>query len=168
MSFIGIIAKSRNENNIKQILKQKLEKQVTVICLNEESIDNLKNIKFETIIIMDNVPKILSKKDILKCIIGKAKYVIVNADENTILELVENMKLNIITYGFNRKSTISASSVKDDNILLYIQRNIEDINNNELEVQEISISKTSNKLSTNIVMGISTILLLYGIKNVEI
>lgn len=167
MSFIGIIAKSKNGNNIKQILKQKLQKQ-TVICLNEESIENLKNIKFETIIIMDNVASILSKKELLKCVTEKARYVIVNADENTILELMENMNLNIITYGFNRKSTISASSVKDDNILLYIQRNIEDINKNELEVQEISISKTNNKLSTNIIMGISTILLLYGIQNVKI
>lgn len=167
MSFIGIIDKSRNEKYINQILNKEL-KGKTVIFLNEHNIENFKNIKFETIMIMSNVTKIFSEKEVLKGIISKAKYLIINADEEISLDLLEDISLNVITYGFNSKSTITTSSVKEDNILLCIQRNIQNQDKSELEQQEISIQKLSNKLSSNEIMGIATMLLIYGIQDIKV
>lgn len=167
MSFIGIVCENKNENYIKQILNKRLQNK-TIIFFSEESIENLKNIKFETIIIMTNNQKILSKKDILKNIISKAEYLIINADEEINLGLLENISLNIITYGFNSKSTITASSVKEEGILLCIQRAIKDFNEIKIEPQEIYIKKSVPKLVTSIILGIATILLLYGIQKIEL
>lgn len=161
MSFIGVICESKNENYIKQILNQEL-KDKTIIFFSEESIENLKNIKFETVIIMANNKKIFSKMGIVKNIISKSKFLIVNADEEINLSLIEDMNLNVITYGFNSKSTITASSVKEDNVMLCVQRNIQNANEEKIEPQEICVEKTSPRVATSTIMGIATILLLYG------
>ena len=78
------------------------------------------------------------------------------------------MNLNVITFGFNSKSTITASSVTDESILLCVQRNVVLINGNQMEPQEISIRKVEEKLPTNIMLGIATLLLLYGTNEFKI
>ena len=79
------------------------------------------------------------------------------------LDIVNNMKLNIITFGFNSKSTITASSV-EEGFLICLQRKIIDINNKVLEPQEIEVKILNEKLSNNShnLMGISSILIIYG------
>lgn len=161
MSFIGIICENKNEKLIKEIFNN--IKNRKIIIFNEDNIENFKNITFETIAIISSDTKILDKNEILKNIISKAKYLIVNADIYGYLKIVNNMNLNILTYGFNSKSTITASSVDDENILICIQRNIFNINNIMIEPQEIKISKKNNKLNTALTMGVTAILLLYGI-----
>lgn len=167
MSFIGVICKTKNESYIEEILANKL-KENSIIIFTKENIENLKNITFETVLILSNNEQVLSKKEIVKNIIKKAKYLVINSDEEINLNLLENMDLNVITFGFNSKSTITASSVKDENILLCIQRNVLSINRNIIEPQEISIRKVEQKLPTNIIMGVATILLLYGKDKFEI
>lgn len=167
MSFIGVICKTKNESYIEEILANKL-KENSIIIFTKENIENLKNITFETVLILSNNEQVLSKKEIVKNIIKKAKYLVINSDEKINLNLLENMDLNVITFGFNSKSTITASSVKDENILLCIQRNVLSINRNIIEPQEISIRKVEQKLPTNIIMGVATILLLYGKDKFEI
>lgn len=167
MPFIGVICENKNESYIKQVLSKQLKNE-KIIIFNQENIENLKNIKFETVIIFSNNYKILSKKEALKKIIKKANYLIINADEEINLDLLENMNLNVITYGFNSKSTITASSVNEDNILLCIQRNMQDLTKKEIEPQEISIKKTNLKTATDTIMGVATILLLYGIKEIKL
>ena len=167
MSFIGIVCESRNENCVKQILSKRLKHNI-IIFFNEENISNLKNIKFETIIIMTNNNKIFDKKEIFKNIISKSKYVIMNADEELNLQLLEDISLNIITYGFNSKSTITASSVKEESVLLCVQRTIKDLNGLEVEPQEISIEKSNPYLATNVILCIATTLLVYGIQKIKV
>lgn len=167
MSFIGVICKTKNESYIEQILTKKL-KENNIIIFTKENIENLKNIKFETILILSNNEEVLSKREIVKNIIKKAKYLVINFDEEINLDLLENMDLNVITFGFNSKSTITASSVRDDGILLCLQRNMVLINENKIEPQEISIRKVEQKLPTNIMLGIAALLLLYGINELEI
>lgn len=170
MSFIGIICDTKYENYIKQILMENL-KNKTVIILKEDSIENFKNIKFETIIIMSNdktnlLNKVkLNEDDIVKKIIGSAKYLVVNADEEINLNLLQETNGKVITYGFNSKSTVTASSVKEDNILLCVQRNIENLEGNNIELQEFNINKLNTKIPTNIGMGVATTLLMYGIED---
>lgn len=173
MSFIGVICDTKSENYIKQILKENL-KNKTVIILKEDSIENFKNIKFETIIIMSNdKTTILNKskldeENFIKRIIDNAKYLVVNADEEINLNLLQETNGKVITYGFNSKSTITASSVKEDSILLCVQRNIENLEGNNIELQEFNINKLNSKTPTNIVMGLATALLLYGIEELSI
>ena len=77
------------------------------------------------------------------------------------------MKLNVITIGFNSKSTITASSV-EENLLICLQRKIENINREVLEPQEIIVKIENKKLSTthHNLMGIAGILLIYGKKEI--
>ena len=173
MSFIGVICDTKNENYIKQILMENL-KNKTVIILKENNIENFKNIKFETIIIMSNdKTRILNEsklngENFVKKIINNAKYLVVNADEEINLNLLQETNGKVITYGFNSKSTITASSVKEDSILLCVQRNIENLEGNNIELQEFNINKFNSKTPTNIVMGLSTVMLLYGVEELSI
>jgi len=91
------------------------------------------------------------------------KYLSLNADMNSSLEIVNNMKLNIITFGFNTKSTITASSV-ENNFLICLQRKIIDVNKKVIEPQEIEVKISNKKLSNSShnLMGIASILLIYG------
>ncbi len=161
MSFIGIISDTKSEKAIKTILEEKLNNN-NIIIINSKSVENLKNIKFETILIANNSIFKESKKALDK-IISNTRYLIINADIDLDVNIEEQNEINVITYGFNPKATITASSVEDD-ILLCIQRNIKDINNNIIEQQEIKIRFFGNNIgiNTNNLMGISTIVLLYG------
>lgn len=173
MSFIGVICDTKNENYIKQILKENLKNKI-VIILKEDSIENFKNIKFETIIIMSNNKTTilneskLNNENVVKKIIDNAKYLVVNADEEINLNLLQETNGKVITYGFNSKSTITASSVKEDSILLCVQRNIENLEGNNIELQEFNINKSNTKTPTHIVMGLATALLMYGIEELNI
>ncbi len=137
MSLIGIIAKKKD---IKEI-KNNLDIVYEVIEINNKSIENLKNIKFEQIIINKDLVLNKQEEEYIKKIINATKYIIINADINIqILNKIEIDKpLKIITYGFNSKSTISISSVKEDYIILSIQREIEKLNNEKIENQEKKI-----------------------------
>ena len=53
--------------------------------------------------------------------------------------LSNDNKLKIITYGLNQKATVTVSSITEDRVMACLQRNIEDINNNIIEVQEFII-----------------------------
>lgn len=49
--------------------------------------------------------------------------------------------LKVITYGFNSKSTVTASSVTEEEMLICVQRNIINIKGKKIEPQEINIEK---------------------------
>ncbi len=166
MAFVGVVCDNKNEHYIRRILEKELRNK-TIIIFTEENIENLKNIKFETVAIFSNNYKILSKKAIVKNIISKVNYLIINADEKIDLNFLENVNLNVITYGFSSKSTITASSVKEEEILICIQRNIYNVNKIEVEPQEINI-KTRNKIDTNVIMGIVSLLIIYDKEGYEL
>lgn len=163
MAFIGIISDSKSEKIIKMILDEKLDKSNNIIVINSKSVENLKNIKFETVLIANNNNIIKENKETLNKIINNTKYLIINADIELELQFEEQVELNVITFGFNPKATITASSVEDD-ILLCIQRNIKDIEGKTIEQQEMKIRFFGENIgiNTNNLMGISAIMLLYG------
>ena len=170
MAFIGIIAESKNEMQIKRILDNNLNnvnKEHTVIAINDKSIDNIRNIRFETILVM-TLDEITQNREIINELFKNTKYLVINSDVNyESLEIINNMKLNVITFGFNQKATITASSV-EENLMICVQRKIIDINKNILEPQEISVKIISKKLlnNTHNSMGIASILLIYGEKEI--
>lgn len=166
MAFIGIIVENKNEIQIKRILENSLNyKKHTVIIVNKKNIENIRNIKFETVLIID-LEESMEKK--VSLILGGTKYLIINSDiKSENLEFINNLKLNIITFGFNQKATITASSVEDD-LMLCLQRKIIDISENIIEPQEILVKTTEKKVVNSIhnVMGIASILLVYGKKEI--
>ena len=128
MPLIGIIAKENDSNFIKnEILKNTIKTQFEIININKRSLENIKNITFEILIINENVKELLKTSKYLEDIIKRAKYLILNSDISNDLEFFKENKINVVTYGLNRKATITVSSIKEDNVLICVQRNIENI-----------------------------------------
>ena len=143
MSLIGIIAKKKDIREI----KNKQDTNYEIIEINNKSIENLKNIKFEQIIINKDLILNEQEHNVFIKIICESKYIIINTDTN--IQLLNNIELKkplkIITYGFNSKATISISSVKEEYIILSIQREIEKVNNEKIENQERKIELLNEK-----------------------
>lgn len=135
MFFIGIVSEEKNEKHIKDILKQKIENE-NVVFINEKNIENIKNIKFKIIVLNKGI----DNKNI-KNILLNAEYLILNSDINVKIDLIENLDLKVITYGFNSKSTVTASSVTEEEMLICVQRNIINIKGKKIEPREINIEK---------------------------
>ena len=74
--------------------------------------------------------------------------------------------VNIITYGFNSKSTITISSVTTDDVLICIQRNINS-NYGIIELQEIKI-ENNEKYSIYDLIAVVILYLLYITNGEEI
>lgn len=154
MIFIGIVTDTKSENYIKRIQNSNdIFNKYHIIFIKEKSIDNIKNIKFETIIINRkfNEEKSLNK------LIAKSKYLIINEDIDMAISLLNDVNSNIITYGFNSKSTITMSSVTEDSIQICVQRNILS-KQNEIEQQEISLNKEAESDVYDIMLLISMLL----------
>lgn len=155
MRFIGIITGSKSKKYILESIKEKSTIS-NVIFINESNIENVRNIKFDAIILN----KSFRKQELLKKIIIKSNYILLNEDIETNYFLVKDMKLKIITYGFNSKSTITASSISNDEALICLQRGITDANGNKIEPQEVSV-KCSNKLNIYDLMLIECIKMIF-------
>ena len=140
MIFIGIVTDSKSESDIeKLLLSNNFFKEKNVIFIKEKNIDNIKNVHFDTVVINREFEKV----DELNKVIENAKNIIVNVDTIVNCKDLKIINSNIITYGFNSKSSITISSVTDDDVLICIQRNIFN-NYGEIEVQEIRIDNNSN------------------------
>ena len=138
MAFIGIITSNKNEDALKKTLVKTLKKckeKHSLIVINEDNIDNMKNIKFNSIIMNkeNNIEE--DKKEILNQIIDNAKYLIVNSDIYKTKKKQNDS--NIITYGYNSNATLTMSSVSEDDVLLCIQRNINLEDKEIIEQEEI-------------------------------
>ena len=67
----------------------------------------------------------------------------------------------MITYGLNRKATITISSISESGILIYLQRNLKDTNGDILEIGEdlVRVNEES-KLKIYEILIVYTILLI--------
>ena len=139
MFFIGVITNQKNELYIKNELSKILPAN-NVIFITEKNIPNVKNIKFETIIIDTKINNIIE----LRKILSNSKYIILNSDIKLNLEAIENLNLIVITYGFNNKSTFTVSSIEDNNIIICLQRVIFNKNGKKIEPQEYDLNYKEN------------------------
>ena len=154
MPLIGIVAKKKDIQAIKNELK---ESNVEIIEITKDSVKNLKNITFEEVIFLEVISLDEDEYKNMDEIISKAKYIIFNSDiEIKILKQIEVQKpIKFITFGFNSKSTITISSVKEEKVIVCIQRDIEKINGKIIEIQEKEIlSKNTKKIYNNLVVFI--------------
>lgn len=165
MSFIGIIADEKNENYIEKSLLKYLENnEHTILFIDSENIDNIKNVKFQTILIIDEIKRQIDDIQMLKSILENTKQVIMNADIEDNLEVLENLNISVITYGFNLKSTIIASSVTEEEMLICIQRKIKTIKDKMIDPQEVIIDLIEKEFTNGVypTMGIIILLILYN------
>lgn len=154
MFFIGVITNQKNEIYIKNNLSKILPKE-NIIFITDKNILNIKNIKFETIIIDSRI----SNKIELRKIVSSAKYVILNSDIEMNFEVINDLALTVITYGFNNKSTFTVSSITENSIIICLQRII--FNKNELKIEpqeyELEVHENTEKYAI-IAAGIVNIL----------
>ena len=164
MSFIGIISERKCLENIKPHIS-KIE-DINIIHINSKSIENIKNIKFETIIIDSDINKLEKQSNVLEKIFLNAKYLLVNTDVNIKFDIKNIEKTKIITYGLNRKAIVTVSSISDQYILVCLQKELINKENIKQEVGEKRIKIDSkNKLK---IYEILLIYIIYMINNHEI
>ena len=158
MTFVGIIS----DNKSFQVLKENIGTQdVNLIQINNKSIDNIKNIKFEMIIINKELKSLEEKKLIIDTLCMNSKYILLNTDLNKEFNFGQKCKEKIITFGLNHKATVTVSSITESSILVYLQRNIKDKNENLIEVGEkqVKINK-DNKIKVYEILIIYIFLIL--------
>lgn len=156
MHFIGIITDKNSENNIKSIMKKKLDEE-EMIFLNEGNLENFKNIKFDSIVINNNIDNEIMLEKILK----KSKYILYNSDINLKSESIKKINSNVITYGYNSNATVTISSVTEESYLIFIQKNIYGYNETA-GVQEIKFERTKNNINAYDGMITTIIKLIYS------
>ena len=139
MSLIGIITNQKNEIYMqKELLKSSVVDNI--IFINDKNIANMKNIKFKVIVI-DNK---LNNKIEFRKIISMANNILLNMDMKIDIDTINDLKLKIITYGFNSKSTFTVSSVTENNIIICLQRTICNMFGNKIEPQEYQLKNCQN------------------------
>ena len=157
MPVIGIISKNENIIEIEENLIKYGINEKNIIIINEQNIANVCNVKFDILIIYEEI----TTTNVLKDIINNTKFIILNNDFKNNLVLDNNYEVYVITYGFNSKSTIMIISNENDEIILEIQREIEDLQKRKIDVQEIKVEKKLSKkhIYEEIAFKILTILL---------
>ncbi len=161
MFFIGIITNKNSENNIKNRMINKIDEN-EIIFLNKENLENFKNVKFDSIIVNEEV----ENKYILKKILEKSKYIVWNSDIHCKSENLKNSYSNVITYGYNSKATVTISSATEENYLIFIQENIP-MNDKITGIQEVKFEKNENNINAYDGMIITIMDLMYD-KNKKI
>lgn len=163
MSFIGIVANRKYFENIKKkIVEEIKDDTINFIQINLRSIENVKNIKFETIIVEDNLRKFKDSQNIIEKLFESAQYLMINTDKNPEYENMEKNK-DVITYGLNRKATVTVSSISETDILVYWQKSLLNKEAKKVEIEEIRIKKERNQLfNTYEILVIYTLLKIYN------
>ena len=144
MLFIGLIAKKKDVQSIKKDIK---EKEIEIIEIKENNIENLKNIKFEEIIFLEDINLKENEYTFMKELIQNSKHLIINTDIsiNILRKIGIEKPIKIITFGFNSKATITISSVKENKAIIFIQRDIMIAEQKRIETQEKEIKLENNE-----------------------
>ena len=155
MVLIGIVANKKCFEIIKtEIMKR--EKQINIIHITPLSLENMKNIKFDTVIIEEDLKKYQNQKEQLKKICKEASYVIINTDINQEYKEIESK--NLISCGINQNAIVTISSNSEEDILIFWQKSIENKIGNRIEIEERRIKKEEQST-----LKIDEILILYAI-----
>ena len=133
MPFIEIITDSKSQAQLNKVITKSMVNNCDILYIKDKNIENTKNIKLETLILNRSIENV----DIRKKILENSKNIILNLDLNTGIE--QNLKTNIISYGYNSKSDITVSSVEDEQILICIQHTITSIYNRKINVRNIEV-----------------------------
>lgn len=154
MPFIEIITDSKSQNQLNKVISKQMVNNCELLYIKEKNIENIKNIKLETLVLNRKVENI----ELINKIAGNAKNIIFNLDLNNEITNVESKK---ISFGYNSKSDITISSVKDDEIMICIQNTIESIYGKRVEPQEVKVD-IKNDVNVYNIMIIIALTALYA------
>lgn len=156
MFFIGVVTNQKNEEYIKNKLSNVVPAE-NIIFITEKNIFNIKNIKFESLLIDSKINNTTE----LRKLISNSKYIILNSDIEMNLDAIKNLDLVVITYGFNNKSTFTVSSIEENDIIICLQRIIFNKKGNEIEPQEYEL-KIDKDIDKYTAIAIEIIKILYS------
>ncbi len=144
------------KNMIKTAYEDKFKIQLNFLTDND-------NLKADILIIDSSDNSDLVKKYINK--LHDNSIVIANIDEPNLVDILYKESINIVSFGFNPKSSITISSFKignTDTLMLCVQRDILTIYGQEFSEQEFIINSTGFTesevlliVSAHIVLGLS-------------
>lgn len=142
MAVIGIITQNDNTIEIEEKIKKYDNHEKNLIIINEDNAENIKHVKFDVIVIFEEIEVTNNIKEVT----ARSKYIIVNSDFKNNLRLLDSNNVPyVITYGFSSKATITIISNENDEIILDIQREIENISKKKIESQEIKLESKFGK-----------------------
>jgi len=84
-------------------------------------------------------------------------YLVVNADDKAIFPYLSPSNARLITYGFNNKACITASSVTDDSLHICIQRAFTALDGAERDPQEFSANVGQVPVSPEATLGAAAV-----------
>lgn len=92
---------------------------------------------------------------------------IVNADDNGLISLLQGVKQHIVTYGFNKKASITTSSVGDsileNSFICCLQRTISARNGAVIEPQEYKLELEASGFDTHSVLAAASFAIVNGV-----
>ncbi len=133
MYCIGVVTK-----NIEII--NELSKNNRIIVLTKENVKEYLKQELDVLVIEE---KLINDKYI-QVLCNNSKYILIQ--DSISLNIKFTNKINVITFGFNHKSTVTISSQSDESTSICIQREIKGLNKETIDIQEISVenAKKSN------------------------
>lgn len=114
-----------------------------IIIVNEENVNKYINEEIDMLIIEDEIVK----SKYLEQLCNHSKYILLQDNVNLNIKLEKNS--NVITFGFNHKSTVTVSSISEEKIVICVQREIKSFKNKSIEPQELTI-KNEEEYDINI------------------
>lgn len=154
MSLIGILTETKNKVYLKEELKKRQLEDV--FFLTETAVQNMRNVKFDIFLLGK---KITARQEMIREIAKGTDYFILNSDVKENLQLLENLDLKIITYGYNQKASVTTSSVEEEKVIVCLQRGIKNIYQEEIEPQEIEL-KIDKSTNNSAVLELASLLFL--------
>lgn len=154
MPFIEIITDSKSQNQLNKVITKQMVNNCELLYIKEKNIENIKNIKLETLVLNRKIENI----ELINKIAENTKNIIFNLDLNKEITNAESKK---ISFGYNSKSDITISSVKDDEIMICIQNTIESIYGKKVEPQEVKVD-IKNDVNVYNIMIIIALTALYA------
>lgn len=92
---------------------------------------------------------------------------IVNVDDGELLNMLQGMKQNVVTYGFNNKASVTTSSIGDilfkDGFICCLQKTISAKNGAVMEPQEYKLNIDSGEVDTHNVLAAASFAIVNGI-----
>ena len=154
MPFIEIITDSKSQNQLNKVITKQMVNNCELLYIKEKNIENIKNIKLETLVLNRKIENI----ELINKIAENTKNIIFNLDLNKEITNAESKK---ISFGYNSKRDITISSVKDDEIMICIQNTIESIYGKKVEPQEVKVD-IKNDVNVYNIMIIIALTALYA------
>ena len=158
MSVVGIITSQNNIIEIEEKIKRNQINEKNIIIITKENIGNIKNVKFDIVVIFDKI----QEQEELKKVVRESKCVLLNSDYKENLKLIdEHTNSYVITFGYNSRASITIVSNENEEIILEIQREINLNKKQKIECQEIKMNNNFAKkyIYEELAMKILTILL---------